>query len=75
MAYSAEVKILEDAFVARLRENLFCFKNASGIQEGEYLTELRKLVGNKLLRKELEEKYPLAKSLSVRTTPSNKGTP
>ena len=64
-----EAKIREDRFVIRLRENLAAADNAGGVQEGDNLAELRKLTGGKLLRSELEAKYPLAKSLSVRVTP------
>jgi len=62
------MKICEDKFIFRLRENLLSIENASGIQEADNLAELRKLTGGKLLRNELEAKYPLGKSLSMRIT-------
>ena len=66
---SCEVKVCEDRFISRLRENLASLGNAGGVQESDNLAELRKLTGGKLLRNELEAKYPLGKSLSMRIAP------
>ena len=64
-----QTKLKEEQFISRLRENLLSIGNASGIQETDNLAELRKLTGGKLLRSELETKYPSSKSLSMRITP------
>jgi len=66
---NSEIKVSEDRFVSRLHENLIAFENAGRIQESDNLAELRKLTGGKLLRAELEAKYPLGKTLSMRITP------
>ena len=62
-------KLKEEQFIERLRENLKIVETTGGLQAGDNLTELRKLTGGKLLRNELEAKYPLGKSLSVRIIP------
>jgi len=69
MVDNAKAKIREDKFVTRLHENLTAVENASGIQASDKLVELRKLTDGKLLRNELEAKYPLGKSLSMRISP------
>jgi len=65
------MKVYEDKFISRLRENLATVGPAGGIQESDNIAELRKLTGGKLLRSELEAKYPLGKSLSIRITPKS----
>ena len=67
-----QTKLKEEQFIERLRENLVAVENAGGIQVDDNLSELRKLTGGKLLRNELEAKYPLCKSLSVRITQKGK---
>lgn len=69
MSSCRQTKLSEDQFISRLQENFAAVENASGIQESDNLSELRKLTGGKLLRNELEAKYPLGKSLSMRITP------
>lgn len=69
MADTTEAKVREGRFIGRLAENLVAVENAGGIQESDKLAELRKLTGGKLLRNELEAKYPLSRSLSIRVTP------
>jgi len=61
-----QVKIQEEQFCTRLVENLKAVENTGGIGESDCLAELRKLTGGKLLRGELEAKYPLGKTLSMR---------
>jgi hypothetical protein len=68
MLDNAKVKIVEDRFISRLRENLTAVENAGGIREGDNLAELRKLTEGKLSRNELEVKYPQGKSISMRIT-------
>lgn len=63
-----QAKLKEEQFIERLRENLKIVDATSGLQAGDNLAELRKLTGGKLLRNELETKYPLGKTLSVHLT-------
>jgi len=72
MADDVEVILKENQFIRRLEENLLCFENAGGIQESDNLAELRTLTRGKMLRSELEAKYPVGKSLSVRIVPKAK---
>ncbi|MBN2590025.1 MAG: hypothetical protein JXA96_09190 [Sedimentisphaerales bacterium] len=69
MVESIEVKIVEDKFISRLQENFAECESGFRIQESDCLSELRKLTSAKLLRNELETKYPLGKSLSIRIIP------
>lgn len=62
-------KLKEDLFVGRLRDNVGAVENAGGIEESDNLVELRRLTGGKLLRSELESKYPLGRCISVRVSP------
>ena len=66
MIDGTKVKVMEDKFIGRLRENMAAVENLDGIQAEDNIAELRKLTGGKLLRSELEAKYPVGKSLSVR---------
>ena len=66
-----QVKLEEEQFISRLWENLAIVENTGGIQESDNMAELRKLTGGKLLRSELEARYPLGKSLSMRITPKS----
>lgn len=72
MIDTTRTKLSEDQFITRFRENLAAVDNAGGIQEADNLSELRKLTGGKLLRNELEAKYPLGKTLSMRITPKSR---
>ena len=69
MTNCQKIKLKGEQFVERLRENLKIVENAGSLQTGDSLTKLRRLTGGKLLRNELEDKYPLGKSLSLRITP------
>ncbi|MFA5292143.1 MAG: hypothetical protein WC496_03820 [Phycisphaerae bacterium] len=68
MINSAKKKICEDKFIGRLRENLAMVENHGPIQEGDNLSELRKLTEGKMLRSELESKFPSGKFISIRIT-------
>jgi len=68
MINSAKMKICEDKFIGRLRENLAMVENHGGILEGDNLAQLRKLTDGKMLRSEMESKFPLGKFVSIRIT-------
>ena len=80
---SCEVmKRREDQFIARLRDNLGELAGSrspegagagAAVRAGDEMTVLRRLTGGQMLRGELEKKYPLGKSLSVRLTKEQGG--
>ena len=72
MVNTKKVKLKEEQFITRLQENLTAVEDAGSIQVGDSLAELRKLTDGKLLRNELEARYPLGKSLSKRITPKSR---
>lgn len=66
MIETQQAILLENKFIERLRENLHVLSGTSNITEKDSLSHLRELSGGKMLRNELEAKYPLGRSLEVR---------
>ena len=60
-----QAKLVEERFIARLCENMSASLESATVRNSDCVNVLRKLTGAKLLRRELESKYPLGKSVSV----------
>ena len=73
MPSKSELKQLEDQFISRLRDNVQGLPGVGGIRSGDDLSALRKLTDGKLLRSELEEGFPLGRSLSVQMAAKKAG--
>lgn len=73
MPSNSELKQLEDQFIARLRDNVQALPEAGVVQTGDDLSLLRKLTDGKLLRSELEDGFPLGRSLSVQMAAKKAG--
>lgn len=73
MLINSQIKIIEDQFIARLRENLDALSGVGMMQMEDGLKQLRQLTEGKMLRGELETKFPMAKSLRVQVTPKRSG--
>jgi hypothetical protein len=60
-----DIKLAEEQFISRLRENIAGGLNSAAVRTVDCLNSLRDLTGGTLLRRELESKYPLGKSVSI----------
>ena len=65
MPSNTQSKLAEDQFMSRLWDNLMALPGIGTPEKGERIAELRKLTHGKMLRAELEAKFPLGRSLSV----------
>ena len=65
MPSTTQSKLAEDQFMSRLRDNLMALPGVGVPETGERIAELRKLTDGRMLRAELEAKFPLGRSLSV----------
>ena len=63
-----EVKLREERFIGRLRENVAALAGAGPIRDSDAVSLLRKLTDGQQTRGELEKEYPVAKSITVRIT-------
>jgi hypothetical protein len=68
-----EIKLAEDQFIARLRENINDLPGVGHVQADDRMGELRQETHGKLLRQELEAKYPLGKTIVAQVTPRRSG--
>lgn len=72
MPNNAQIKLAEDQFVARLRENLKALPGTDMQQTDDRLRELRQGTHGKLLRQELEATFPLGRAVTVQVTPKRR---
>ncbi len=65
---SQQVKMQEARFCSRLVENMAAIKQAGSVEQTEQVAKLRRLTDGRMLRNELESKYPLGRLLWLRIT-------
>ncbi len=73
MPNSAQSKLAEDQFMSRLRDNLMALPGSGALETDDRIAELRKLTAGRMLRAELEAKFPLGRSLSVQVSGAKTG--
>ena len=65
MADTETAKLAEEQFISRLRENVCAGPGTGVLRASDGVSGLRDLTKGALLRRELEAKYPLGKSLTI----------
>ena len=65
MADTETAKLAEEQFIARFKENVCACPGAGTIRASDSVSRLRDLTKGVLLRRELEAKYPLGKSITI----------
>jgi hypothetical protein len=65
MPSNTQSKFAEDQFMSRLWDNLMALPGIGTPEKGDRIAELRKLTDGRMLRAELEAKFPLGRSLSA----------
>ena len=65
MADTETAKLAEEQFISRFRENISASFRAATVRTSDRVDRLRDLTKGTLLRRELEAKYPLGKSVAV----------
>jgi hypothetical protein len=68
MTHREAARLAEEQFISRLRENIAESLGSGTVRASDSVNRLRDLTDGTLLRRELEAKYPLGKSVAVQMT-------